>query len=122
MAHPIVHFEIPANDVERLKQFYATLFGWDMSTDPSMPEYVMVKTAGDGEGINGGIMKRQAPQQTVTDYVEVESVAAYLDKVKQLGGQVVVPKTPIPNMGYFAVCLDPEGNPIGLFEQDKSAA
>ena len=67
-------------------------------------------------------MKRQMPQQTHLNYVMVESVAEYSDNAKKLGGQVVVSKTAIPKMGYFAVCLDPEGNPIGIWEDDKSAA
>jgi hypothetical protein len=122
MPHPVVHFEIPADDVARIKEFYAQLFGWTMQTPPGMLEYTMVETATGGQGINGGIMKRQMPQQRPVNYVAVESVSEYANKVQQLGGQVVVPKTPIPKMGYFAVCLDPEGNPIGLFEMDESAA
>jgi predicted enzyme related to lactoylglutathione lyase len=122
MAHPVVHFEIPADDVERLKRFYSDLFGWSMKMDPAMPEYVMIETMTEGQGINGGMMKRQMPQHTPTNYVMVESVAEYAEKARQLGGQVVVPKTAIPKMGYFAVCLDPDRNPIGLFEMDPNAA
>ena len=121
MAHPIVHFEIPAQDMERLKQFYSQLLGWKFETAPGMPNYMMITTAAEGEGINGGLMKKMMPQQTVLNYVMVESVAEYSDKVKQLGGQVVMPKTAVPKMGYFAVCLDPEGNPIGLWEMDPNA-
>jgi predicted enzyme related to lactoylglutathione lyase len=124
MAHPIVHFEIPAEDLERLKQFYSELLGWKFETAPGMPNYMMVTTAekGEGMGINGGLMKKMMPQQTVINYALVESVAEYSDKVKQLGGQVVVSKTAVPKMGYFAVCLDPEGNPIGLWELAENAA
>jgi len=123
MKHPVVHFEIPANDPSRLKQFYSELFGWSIEATPGMPDYMMVKTADEGgPGIGGGIMKRQMPQQTHLNYVMVESVAEYSDNAKKLGGQVGVSKTAIPKMGYFAVCLDPEGNPIGIWEDDKSAA
>jgi len=121
MAHPIVHFEIPAQDMERLRQFYSQLLGWTFEAAPGMPNYMMITTAAEGEGINGGLMKKLMPQQTVLNYVMVESVAEYAEKAKQLGGQVVVPKTAIPKMGWFAVCLDPEGNPIGLFEADPNA-
>ena len=37
-------------------------------------------------------------------------------KIQNLGGKIIIPKTPIPNMGAFAVGLDPEGNPVGIFE------
>jgi len=82
----------------------------------------MVETKDGETGINGGLMEKQAPQQCNTNYVMVESVADYSETVKQLGGQVIMPKTPVPQMGYFAVCLDPEGNPIGLWQDDPSAA
>ncbi|MGD0112445.1 MAG: VOC family protein [Armatimonadota bacterium] len=121
MVHPVIHFEIPATDVEKLKRFYSDLFGWTMQS-MTFPEFWMVTTAAEGHGINGAIMKRQAAQQTHLNYVSIESVEAFSAKVSQLGGQVVVPKTAVPKMGYFAVCLDPEGNPIGLWEMDPSAA
>ena len=121
MAHPVVHFEIPANDVEKIKRFYADLFGWTIEST-SFPEFWMVTTITDGQGINGAIVKRQVPQQTPMNYVNVESVADFSAKVSQLGGQVVVAKTAVPKMGHFAVCLDPEGSPIGLWEMDPNAA
>ncbi len=122
MNHPVVHFELVADDLDRLQQFYTELFGWKIEATPGMPEYMMVTTKAEGEsGINGGLMKRQNPQHVPMNYVMVESVSDFAEKAKQLGGQVVVPKTPIPKMGYFAVCLDPEKNPVGLFEMDPNA-
>ncbi len=122
MPHPIVHFEIPADDVDRLRQFYSGLFGWQTQAYPGMMEYVMVETGADFPRVNGGIMKRQSPQHKPTNYVLVESVTDYAKKAEQLGGQVIIPKTEIPDMGHFAVCLDPEGNPFGLFESNMPAA
>jgi len=122
MDHPVIHFEIPAKDLEKMKKFYTDLFGWKIA-GAGYGEYQMVETkTGEAPGINGGMMRKQGPQHTCVNYVMVESVADYSDTVKKLGGQVVVPKTAIPKMGYFAMCLDPEGNPIGLFENDTNAA
>lgn len=87
-----------------------------------MPGYLMIHTAPEGQGLGGGMMKKQAPEHKPTNFINVESVADYLAKVTSLGGQVVRPKTAVPKMGYFAVCLDPEGNPFGLWEVDESAA
>jgi predicted enzyme related to lactoylglutathione lyase len=72
-------------------------------------------------GIDGGLMKRQDPQQQTIVYIDVPSVDEYVKKVESLGGQVCVPKTAIPGMGYFAVCLDPENNGFGLWEDNPSA-
>jgi predicted enzyme related to lactoylglutathione lyase len=121
----IVHFEIPADDVERAKKFYGELFGWKIEkfTGQSPMEYWTIETgAGKAEmALGGGMMKRQVPDQQITIYLDVPSVEEYTDKVKRLGGSVTVPKTAIPDMGYFAVCLDSENNPFGLWEDNPKA-
>ena len=122
MPHPVVHFEIPVDDAERARRFYSELFGWTMQSFEGQPDYTIVDTGMGERAVNGGMTKRQSPQHQPTNYVAVESVDEYSEKVKQLGGQVIIPRTAIPKMGYFAVCLDTEGNPIGLFEMDESAA
>jgi predicted enzyme related to lactoylglutathione lyase len=67
-------------------------------------------------GTNGGMMKKIDVNQRPLNYVSVESVDDFIKKIQALGGKIIVPKTPIPNMGAFAVGLDPEGNPVGIFE------
>lgn len=123
----IVHFEIPADQPERAKQFYAELFGWriekyaDATKEPM--EYWTITTTdqkGD-EALGGGMMRRQSPQQPITNYIDVPSIEEYSVKVKTLGGQVVVPKTAVPGMGYFALCLDTENNAFAIWEDDTNA-
>jgi uncharacterized protein len=122
----IVHFDIPADDVERAKKFYSDLFGWKIekwseSGTGDMEYWMVTTTDGKGnKGIDGGIMKRQNPQHQVTNSIDVKSVDEYSSKVQQLGGKVVYPKMAIPKMGYFAGCLDTEGNSFGIFEYNAS--
>ncbi len=114
MGHPIVHWEIAGRDGKKLQEFYAKLFDWNIQSDPVM-NYGMVDTG--GEGINGGIF--QVPPEAppyLTIYVSVDDLQAYLDKAASLGGTAVVPPTPIPNIGAFAMFQDPEGNLVGLFK------
>jgi predicted enzyme related to lactoylglutathione lyase len=128
----IVHFEIPSSDIERSKKFYNDLFGWKFDKFPSPPgskmpegmEYWMISTLDDkgNEGVNGGMMRRQSPQQQgITNYFDVKSVQEYSAKVEKLGGKVISPKMPVPGMGYFAVCTDTENNGFGIFEVDSTA-
>ena len=121
----VVHFEIPADDVERAKRFYGDLFGWKIEkfTGPTPMEYWMVLTGKEeGKiGVDGGMLKRQMPQQQTIVYIDVPSVDESVGKVRSLGGQVVSSKTAIPGMGYFAVCLDPENNGFGLWEDNPKA-
>jgi uncharacterized protein len=121
--HTIVHFEIPANDVEKLKNFYSNLFGWKIEKMPGDMEYWGIETVPVDKqgmpmrpGVNGGMMKKQMPEQKPINYVSVESVDEYSKKVVELGGQIVSPKMEIPGMGWWALALDPDGNQIGLFE------
>jgi uncharacterized protein len=123
MNHTPVHFEIPADDPEKLSAFYTGLFGWKIEKWPGgNMDYWMIQAAPEGEGVNGGMMKRQAPQQPITIYFSVESINDFSKKVTDLGGQVIMPKTPVPAMGWFAVCLDPQKNVFAIWEMDESAA
>jgi predicted enzyme related to lactoylglutathione lyase len=124
----IVHFEIPANNPEKLSGFYKNLFGWkfEKMSMGEQGDYWTIETrpgtaqnmekAQNTAGVNGGMMKKMDPNQRPVNYVNVESVDDFSKKILNLGGKVVVPKTPIPNMGAFALALDPEGNPFGIFE------
>lgn len=116
----IVHFEIPVDDMERARKFYGELFGWKIEKDPGPMEYWMI-TPKDEKAIRGGIMRREDPQQTIADYFAVPSVDEYVGKVQKLGGQVVVPKMPVPGMGYFAYCLDTEKNAFAIWETNPEA-
>ena len=120
MDRTIVHFEIPANNPEKLSEFYKNLFGWkfEKMSMGDMGDYWMISTkAGqDSAGVNGGMTKKMDPNQRPVNYVSVESVDDFTKKIQSSGGKIVVPKTPIPNMGAFALALDPEGNTFGIFE------
>jgi uncharacterized protein len=115
----IMHFEIPADNVERAKSFYSKLFGWEMKEIPGM-DYWMVTTSGE-KPVGGGMMKRQNPGQTIVNYIDVPSVDKYAAEIEKLGGKIVFSKTAIPEMGYFAICLDTENNSFGIWEDNKNA-
>ncbi len=127
----IVHFEIPADDVERAKRFYTDLFGWKIEKWPgtegdssSNMEYLIISTTddkGDKALVGGGLMKRQDPQQQITNFIDVKSIDEYSSKIEKLGGNVIVSKMAVPGMGYFAVCRDTEKNNFGIWESNESA-
>jgi len=121
MDRTIVHFEIPAKDPAKLSQFYSKLFGWSFEKWEGSGEgmdYWIIKTRDkdDSVGVDGGMMKKTDPNQIPLNYVRVESGDAVSKKLVQLGGKIIMPKTEIPNMGHFAIALDPEGNGFGIFE------
>jgi uncharacterized protein len=117
----VIHFEIPASDPERAAAFYKKAFGWKIEKWPGPIEYWMVTTGADGApGINGGLMKNTTVK-TITNTIGVESVDAAVAAATKAGGKLIMPKTPIPTVGYFAYCEDTEGNLFGVMQPDKNA-
>ncbi len=121
MPRPI-HFEIPADNPERLIGFYKTVFGWTVQKwDGPMP-YWMVTTGAEGEpGINGGILPKQHPGQPCVNTVGVASVDQAIATVTANGGTIAVPKMAIPGVGWLAYGKDPEGNIFGMMQPDAGA-
>jgi len=120
-APSIVWFEIPADNPERAKKFYAGLFGWKINKFPGMNDYWHIDTGGPDASPDGGLMARKQPGQTITNYVNVESVDKAAAKVEKLGGKICMGKTAVPQMGYFVLCLDPENNMFALWERTQTA-
>ena len=117
----VVHFEIPADNPERAAAFYKKAFGWKIEKWPGPMDYWMVNTGADGEpGINGGLLKK-GDVSTTTNTVGVQSVDDAIAAVSKAGGKLIMPKTPIPTVGYFAYCQDTEGNLFGVMQFDASA-
>lgn len=119
----IIHFDISADDVLRAKNFYEKLFGWKIEKFPTGPtEYYIIETfAKTGKkGIGGGIAKREKAYQQITNFIEVDSIDEAIAKVRELGGQIVEPKSAIPDVGYIAGCKDTEGNIFGIMEVEKA--
>lgn len=117
----VIHFEIPAENPERAAAFYKKAFGWKIEKWPGPMEYWMVNTGDSGApGINGGLM-RKGDVTSTTNTIDVESVEKAVAAIASAGGKEVTPKTPIPGVGYFAYCLDTEGNLFGVMQADPKA-
>lgn len=122
--HTIMHFEIPADDVEKLRTFYSELFGWKIEKTPGPMDYWMIQTVPiDNEGmptrpgVNGGMMKRQNLEHKPVNYIAVESVDEYSKKIEALGGRVIGPKMEVPGVGWWVFALDPEGNQFAILQE-----
>ena len=126
----VVHFEIPYDDKERASKFYSEVFGWEVQTLPmdgieggyttvitaETDENYMIKEPG---AINGGMFKRGQSNNAPTNPVitmKVDAINDHFEKIKASGGEVIVLKREVPNMGYYAYVKDTEGNVIGLWE------
>jgi predicted enzyme related to lactoylglutathione lyase len=123
----VIHFEIHAGDPDRAVKFYESLFGWTFQKWEGPMDYWLVTTGPDSQpGINGGLLRRQGELdgQAVIAYVctvDVENIDAAITKAQSLGSQIVVPKMPIPGMGWLVYCKDTEGNIFGMMQADPEA-
>jgi predicted enzyme related to lactoylglutathione lyase len=120
---PIVHFDLPADDLERAKKFYEKLFDWKFNKVPMPTPFYLIETKdlNGNPAVGGGMGKRRLPAQSVMNYIGVPSVEEYIAKVKKLGGNIIRPKTAVPGWGYLAICVDTENNTFGLWQEDKNA-
>lgn len=126
MSGRVVHFEIPFDDAERARSFYAEAFDWQMDVMPEM-DYTMVQTGPVGEDgwptdvgyIGGGMMQRQNPTEHPVITLGVDDLDASLAKIESLGGTIVVGKQQVGDMGWSAYFEDVEGNLMGLFQANE---
>jgi predicted enzyme related to lactoylglutathione lyase len=120
----VVHFEIPADDEGRAREFYREVFGWQLQEMPELDYTIVMTTAVDQQtqlptepgAINGGLMKRSSDTPSPVITVDVESIDDSMKQIESRGGSVVKARTEIPGMGAFAYFKDPEGNVMGLWE------
>ena len=123
MAGRVVHFEIPYQDGDRAQQFYKSAFDWQLQSMPGM-SYVLVTTGPTGDTgptepgfINGGMLSASdSPSSGPLVVVDVDSIDDALRRIGELGGETVVGKQPVGDMGFSAYVKDTEGNVVGLWE------
>lgn len=119
----IVHFEMPVDDPDRAIAFYQAVLGWKIEKWEGPQDYWLITTGPDAEpGINGALARRSDGLQVTQNTVDVTSLDEALAKVVSNGGTIVLPKMPVPGIGYLAYCKDTEGNIFGLMENDESAS
>ncbi|QQR93075.1 MAG: VOC family protein [Candidatus Iainarchaeum archaeon] len=122
----VVHFEIPAANMNRARRFYENVFGWQTEKIPHMDYVGLRSVKADKKGkpvekgaINGGLMKRGKGIKGPVIAMNVKSVTGSINKVLAHKGKLVMPKTEIMGMGWYAYVKDSEGNVIGLWQDKK---
>jgi uncharacterized protein len=123
--NPVVHFEMPADDRDRVSKFYSGVFGWQMQgMGPEMGDYIVATTTESDEtgpkkpgAINGGFFAKVAGQPALTSVViEVEDVKSHMKKVQDAGGKVEGEPQEIPGVGLWVVFSDTEGNRVSMIQ------
>jgi len=123
MSGRVVHFEIPFDDGDRARKFYADAFGWNVTEIPDM-HYTIVQTGPSTEEgfpaevgfIGGGMLKRESPTDRPVITIDVEDIDAALEKIESLGGSKILGRQEVGEMGWAAYFKDVEGNLMGLWQ------
>jgi len=117
----VSHFDIPVDDPKRAQKFYKEVFGWKFKKWDGPMDYWMAKTGTKEPGIDGGMSKRMPGQIGMTNTIDVPSIEKFSKKIMENGGQLIIPKMAIQKVGWFAQCMDTEGNMFGIIEMDEKA-
>jgi len=115
MPQPICHLEIPTIDVKKSGEFYKKLFDWKI--DYGFGKDYATFSTGEGQ-LGGGIDRKDKiahGNSNVIIYILVDDINAMLAKAIKLGAKKIKEKTEIPNVGWFGLFTDVDGNTIGLF-------
>jgi hypothetical protein len=128
MSGRVVHFEIPFDDGDRARRFYADVFGWQVMQLPEM-QYTLVTTGpADPETgptepgyINGGMFERtdDFPSTGPNLVIGVDDIDEALKKAEAAGGTIVNERQAVGDLGFSAYFKDTEGNFIGLWENAR---
>ena len=127
MTDRVVHFEIPADNMERAQKFYRESFGWSINAVPGMG-YALLGTAPTNAqeqptepgAINGGMLARQDPVRHTVVTIHVASIDEAEMKIQINGGKIIRKKMPVGTIGFAAYFQDSEGNVLGLWEDAES--
>lgn len=118
MANPFVHVELHTNDLARARQFYTSLFGWQLQDVP-MPggggTYTMINVEG---GTGGGMMLNAVPDAPShwMAYVGVDDIGAATKRARELGATVLMDVTEVGQFGWMSVITDPTGAALAMWK------
>jgi uncharacterized protein len=124
--NPVVHFEMPYENRDRMVKFYADVFGWTMHIyGEQMGNYVVVKTAESDVtpdaprgAIGGGFYQKRSdwPAQYPAIVIGVEDIQESMRKVAKAGGEVLGEPMSIPSVGQYVSFYDTERNRASILQ------
>jgi predicted enzyme related to lactoylglutathione lyase len=124
--NPVVHFEMPYADRERMAKFYGSAFGWQTQLlGEDMGHYVLATTTETDEqgpktpgAINGGFFPKKPdwPAQHPSIVIAVDNITDAVGRVTEAGGRVLGEPMEIPGVGHYVSFIDTEGNRVNMLQ------
>lgn len=125
MANKLTHFAIHIDNIERAKKFYDGVFDWGFNSY-GQEDFLQIKSdkTENGELIGALQSRKYSPiPDKILGFectIGVENIDEIIERIEKHGGQIVMPKVTIPNVGFIAKCLDPEGNLICVMQYNNN--
>jgi uncharacterized protein len=128
--NPVVHFEMPAENKDRMADFYTNVFGWKaQKLGPEMGNYVLVSTSETEENgfpkkpgmINGGLFEKSKDNRHPSVVIAVDDIRESMKAVEKAGGKILggmkqgEPDN-IPGVGLYCAFIDTEGNRVSMLQ------
>ena len=114
MSNHVCYFELMVSDTGKSQEFYGKVFDWKFAEYEKMPGYISIDT---GQEPMGGMKPDEVPAYSLGVYFFVDNIDETLKKVESAGGQLMFPRTPIPDIGWWALFMDPDGIPVMIYEK-----
>ena len=108
MPQPIVFFDIAGEDDSSLRDFYSSIFGWEIQPSGNFSVPIIAP-------IDATIRKDPNEKRL---YIGVPDVAVIIKQIEQAGGTIDAPRFEVPGVVVLGLFRDPAGNPMGLVEMD----
>lgn len=124
--NPVIRFEMPLEDHQRVVTFYSEVFGWQtqlLGSDTGA--YVLATTTrSDQHGhekkpaINGGFFQKSEDMNAryPSVVIQVEDIHEHMRKVSNAGGEVLGEPVEIPGVGWYVAFIDTEGNRVSMLQ------
>ncbi len=128
---PVVHFEMPYEDRQRMVDFYAKTFGWQpQMLGEELGGYVVMTTTELDEKtkfptkpgrINGGFFQKSKDRTKPSVVIAVADIKASMKKAAAAGAKIIDGQTPgepdnIPGVGLYVSFMDTEGNMVSMIQ------
>lgn len=126
MKNKLTHFAIHIDDIHRAKKFYDEVFEWGFNSY-GQDDFLQIKTDKTENGeLIGSLQSRNyspVPDKLIglECTIGVENIDDIIEKVSNNGGQILMPKTTIPFVGWITKFLDTEGNLICAMQYNNNA-
>ncbi len=129
--NPVVHFEMPSENIDRMIEFYSSVFGWNaQKLGPEMGNYTIVKTTETEENgfpknpgiINGGLFPKTDDNKYPSVVIAVDDIKESMKTVEKAGGQILGGShkagepDDIPGVGLYCAFIDTEGNRVSMLQ------